>query len=244
MLAEIEGKLDKWQEPPPVKSIKALPAPIDPGRKKRGGRRYRKMKERLGLTEMRKQANRMNFGEVRGRVIHLRIQKRRSVQCHREHCKRNWNFDLETNIKRKEMEETCRCAATRSPAEILVHTCADRGRRVSGRPWLQLGKLEEGCIWSCPWATGRLENEGQNLENPSGMVLCRPTNVLLKARFLKDREVFRTTSPTQTRTFCTSCACSKSCRSSKSGAAARRSKSRCLEQRPVWHLHHCKGWRS
>ncbi len=29
-----------------------------------GGRRYRKMKERLGLTEMRKQANRMNFGEV------------------------------------------------------------------------------------------------------------------------------------------------------------------------------------
>ena len=63
-LAEIDGKFDKWQEPPPVKSVKALPAPIDPGRKKRGGRRYRKMKERLGLTEMRKQANRMNFGEV------------------------------------------------------------------------------------------------------------------------------------------------------------------------------------
>lgn len=63
-VAEIDGKFDKWQEPPPVKSVKALPAPIDPGRKKRGGRRYRKMKERLGLTEMRKQANRMNFGEV------------------------------------------------------------------------------------------------------------------------------------------------------------------------------------
>lgn len=27
--------------------------------------RYRKMKERLGLTEIRKQANRMSFGEVR-----------------------------------------------------------------------------------------------------------------------------------------------------------------------------------
>ena len=37
--AEIEGKLDKLQEPPPVKQIKALPAPIDQGRKKRGGRR-------------------------------------------------------------------------------------------------------------------------------------------------------------------------------------------------------------
>ncbi len=64
LLGEIEGKLDKWQEPPPVKTIKPLPAPIEPARKKRGGRRYRKMKERLGMTEMRKQANRMNFGEI------------------------------------------------------------------------------------------------------------------------------------------------------------------------------------
>lgn len=38
--AEVEQKLDKLQEPPPVKHIKALPAPIDGGRKKRGGRRY------------------------------------------------------------------------------------------------------------------------------------------------------------------------------------------------------------
>lgn len=64
MRADIEGKLDKLQEPPPVKQAKALPAPIDQARKKRGGRRARKMKERLGLTEMRKAANRMNFGEI------------------------------------------------------------------------------------------------------------------------------------------------------------------------------------
>nr|KAG5707554.1 hypothetical protein BaRGS_001102 [Batillaria attramentaria] len=62
--AEVEGKFDKWQEPPPVKTVKPLPAPIDQARKKRGGRRARKMKERLGLTELRKQANRMNFGEI------------------------------------------------------------------------------------------------------------------------------------------------------------------------------------
>uniref|UniRef100_G1R345 U4/U6 small nuclear ribonucleoprotein Prp31 n=1 Tax=Nomascus leucogenys TaxID=61853 RepID=G1R345_NOMLE len=60
---EIERKFDKWQEPPPVKQVKPLPAPLDGQRKKRGGRRYRKMKERLGLTEIRKQANRMSFGE-------------------------------------------------------------------------------------------------------------------------------------------------------------------------------------
>lgn len=36
---DIEGKLDKLQEPPPVKKAKALPTPIDQARKKRGGRR-------------------------------------------------------------------------------------------------------------------------------------------------------------------------------------------------------------
>lgn len=61
---EIERKLDKMQEPPPVKQVKPLPAPIDSARKKRGGRRVRKMKERYGITELRKQANRMNFGEI------------------------------------------------------------------------------------------------------------------------------------------------------------------------------------
>lgn len=30
MLLEVEKKIDKWQEPPPVKQVKALPAPIDP----------------------------------------------------------------------------------------------------------------------------------------------------------------------------------------------------------------------
>lgn len=36
---EIEQKLDKLQEPPPVKQVKALPVPIEVPKKKRGGRR-------------------------------------------------------------------------------------------------------------------------------------------------------------------------------------------------------------
>ena len=39
MLADIEHKLDKLQEPPPVKAVKPLPAPVEVPRKKRGGRR-------------------------------------------------------------------------------------------------------------------------------------------------------------------------------------------------------------
>ena len=66
---EILMKLTKLNEPPPVKQTKALPAPIDVPRKRRGGRRFRKMKARLGETEMRKQANRMNFGEVEDDII-------------------------------------------------------------------------------------------------------------------------------------------------------------------------------
>ncbi|KAK0075836.1 hypothetical protein PV325_006248 [Microctonus aethiopoides] len=61
---EIEKKMDKLQEPPPVKFIKPLPKPIDPGRKKRGGKRVRKMKERYAITEFRKHANRMNFADI------------------------------------------------------------------------------------------------------------------------------------------------------------------------------------
>lgn len=61
---KIERQLDKLQEPPPVKQVKPLPAPIDQPQKRRGGKRVRKMKERLAKTELRKQYNRMNFGEI------------------------------------------------------------------------------------------------------------------------------------------------------------------------------------
>ncbi|XP_044750716.1 U4/U6 small nuclear ribonucleoprotein Prp31 [Coccinella septempunctata] len=61
---EIERKLDKLLEPPPVKFIKPLPKPIDQSRKKRGGKRVRKMKERYAMTEFRKHANRMNFADI------------------------------------------------------------------------------------------------------------------------------------------------------------------------------------
>jgi hypothetical protein len=61
---EIEKKLDKLTEPPPVKFVKPLPKPIAAGRKKRGGKRVRKMKERYAMTEFRKQANRLNFADI------------------------------------------------------------------------------------------------------------------------------------------------------------------------------------
>ncbi|GJP45756.1 hypothetical protein CLOM_g5099 [Closterium sp. NIES-68] len=59
---EIERKIEKWQEPPPAKQPKPLPVPDAEPKKKRGGRRLRKMKERYGITDMRKLANRMQFG--------------------------------------------------------------------------------------------------------------------------------------------------------------------------------------
>ena len=64
LLEDVQAKFDKWFEPAQVKQTKALPVPLEAPRKKRGGRRARKMKERLGITDMRKYANRMNFGEI------------------------------------------------------------------------------------------------------------------------------------------------------------------------------------
>ncbi|KAK1260334.1 putative nucleolar protein 5-1 [Acorus gramineus] len=59
---EICKKIEKSQEPPPAKQPKPLPVPDSDPKKKRGGRRSRKMKERYGCTDMRKLANRMQFG--------------------------------------------------------------------------------------------------------------------------------------------------------------------------------------
>ncbi|KAL2642400.1 hypothetical protein R1flu_009987 [Riccia fluitans] len=59
---DIRKKIEKWQEPPPAKQPKPLPVPDSDPKKKRGGRRLRKMKERYALTDMRKLANRMRFG--------------------------------------------------------------------------------------------------------------------------------------------------------------------------------------
>lgn len=70
---DIEKKLDKLQEPPPVKFVKPLPKPIDGSKKKRGGKRVRKIKERYALTEFRKQANRMNFGDVSSYIFKYRF---------------------------------------------------------------------------------------------------------------------------------------------------------------------------
>ncbi|KAK9805552.1 hypothetical protein WJX72_004756 [[Myrmecia] bisecta] len=61
MKEEMQRKIEKWQEPPPAKQTKVLPAPDMEPKKRRGGRRYRKMKERYGMTDVRKAANRMNF---------------------------------------------------------------------------------------------------------------------------------------------------------------------------------------
>ena len=66
MRDEMKRKIEKWQEPPPAKKGDVLPLPdADEAKKKRrGGKRYRKMKERYGMTEIKKQANRMGFNQA------------------------------------------------------------------------------------------------------------------------------------------------------------------------------------
>ena len=61
MRDEMVKKIEKWQEPPPARIEKALPVPDLAPKKRRGGRRMRKMKERFGMTEARKMQNRLGF---------------------------------------------------------------------------------------------------------------------------------------------------------------------------------------
>ncbi|KAL1976969.1 hypothetical protein VTN31DRAFT_3251 [Thermomyces dupontii] len=56
-------RLEKLTEPPPNKGPKALPVPDDKPSRKRGGRRVRKAKEAVAMTELRKAQNRVAFGK-------------------------------------------------------------------------------------------------------------------------------------------------------------------------------------
>jgi len=59
---QIEAKIEKWQEPKKGKQKKALKAPDDRPARKRGGKRHRREKERMMMTESRKALNRVGFG--------------------------------------------------------------------------------------------------------------------------------------------------------------------------------------
>ncbi|KAM3548271.1 hypothetical protein ARSEF4850_009507 [Beauveria asiatica] len=56
-------RLEKLTEPPSNKGGRALPVPDDKPSRKRGGRRARKAKEALAMTELRQAQNRMAFGK-------------------------------------------------------------------------------------------------------------------------------------------------------------------------------------
>ncbi|KAF6141702.1 hypothetical protein GIB67_027880 [Kingdonia uniflora] len=59
---EIFNKIVKRQEPPPAKQPKSLPVSYSNTKKNRGGRRYRKRKERYSTTIKCKLVNHMQFG--------------------------------------------------------------------------------------------------------------------------------------------------------------------------------------
>lgn len=66
---ELHEKIDKLLTPPENRGDKALPVPVDQKLKKRGGRRFRKMKERFQMSELRRAQNRMQFGKAEDTVL-------------------------------------------------------------------------------------------------------------------------------------------------------------------------------
>lgn len=66
---EIIEKLEKAIEPVPLNDPKAIAPPDAKPRRKRGGKRYRRLTELTSMTEARKAANRIAFGEAESEVI-------------------------------------------------------------------------------------------------------------------------------------------------------------------------------
>lgn len=63
---QLRVKFEKWQEPDRAPVLKALPKPNLDAKKRRGGRRMRRMKERFEETAMMKQANTRAFRTQQG----------------------------------------------------------------------------------------------------------------------------------------------------------------------------------
>ncbi|RLV95789.1 U4/U6 small nuclear ribonucleoprotein Prp31 [Spathaspora sp. JA1] len=68
-LEEINNKIEKLLTPPDQTPDKALPVPIEQKSKKRGGKRFRKMKERFQMSELRSAQNKMEFGKEEDTIM-------------------------------------------------------------------------------------------------------------------------------------------------------------------------------
>jgi U4/U6 small nuclear ribonucleoprotein PRP31 len=66
---DLSGEIEKWQEPPSPKIIKPLAVPDGAKKKRRGGRRLRKYKEKYGMTESSKAKNRVGFNQQQDEII-------------------------------------------------------------------------------------------------------------------------------------------------------------------------------
>ncbi|GMM29323.1 U4/U6-U5 snRNP complex subunit [Martiniozyma asiatica (nom. inval.)] len=60
---QIDERLIRFKAPPETKAIKPLAVPIDKKSAKRGGRKFRKMKERMKMSEVERLQNRVTFGQ-------------------------------------------------------------------------------------------------------------------------------------------------------------------------------------
>ncbi|KAK4051064.1 U4/U6-U5 snRNP complex subunit prp31 [Microbotryomycetes sp. JL221] len=64
MVEKLEREFERLARPAPKKVTKALPRPDEKKKAHRGGKRARKAKEAYAMTELRKQQNRMAFGQA------------------------------------------------------------------------------------------------------------------------------------------------------------------------------------
>jgi len=69
LYGECAQKIEKWHEAPPPKAPRPLSVPDTKPKKKRGGKRYRKMRERYKVTETQRIINRMAFNRAEEEII-------------------------------------------------------------------------------------------------------------------------------------------------------------------------------
>ncbi|VTZ66412.1 U4/U6 small nuclear ribonucleoprotein PRP31, putative [Plasmodium chabaudi chabaudi] len=113
--------LIKLQEPPPMKQKKILPIPDEKKGRKRGGKRYRKLKEKTEITELRKQINRLPFGPDTNEDFYT-FTDQNTALLNSNITKLKYQTKQKTNIPKKKLASAQSSGATGGLSSSLIFT--------------------------------------------------------------------------------------------------------------------------
>lgn len=165
---KIESLISKELEPPPKKAPRPLPVPIEKSGKKRGGKRVRRLKERYAQTELRKAANRINFGDVGDDAYQNDLNLGRS-QLNAIQKLRGPQINDKTRIRLSKGAQKKIAAQNKASALILSSSTVDKSSASSMMPGTSSGDAKTITDSTGTQITLKPQQQGLEIFNPKAV---------------------------------------------------------------------------